>query len=65
MTLAILFKSGKLEMYDFINTMKIEKNKLRFFSGQLYEYSFTKPLDEVARILVDGIVYYEDGEAKI
>lgn len=65
MTIAILYKSNKLEIYDNINTLRMEKGKLNFYSGQLYECNFTKPLDEVAKVSVNGIIYYANGEARI
>ncbi len=65
MVLAILYKKDKVEIYDNINTLRIEKGKLFFTSGQLYEYSFTKPLDEVAKVSVNSIVYYDNGEGMI
>ena len=65
MTVAILHKSGKLEIYDNINTLRIEKGKLFFTSGQFCEYSSTKPLDDISKVSVNGIVYYEHGEARL
>lgn len=65
MTVAILHKSGKLEMYDTINTLRIEKGKLFFTSGQLYEYSFSKHLDDISKVSVNGVVYYDAGEVRI
>lgn len=65
MTIAILYKEDKVEVYDAINTLRMEKGKLFFTSGQLYEYSLTKPLDEVAKVSVNGVVYYDAGEVRI
>lgn len=65
MTIAILYKEDKVEVYDNINTLRMEKGKLFFTSGQLCEYSFTKPLDEVAKVSVNGIIYYDDGKVKL
>ena len=65
MVLAILYKKDKVEIYDNINTLRMENGNLFFTSGQLYEYSFTKPLDEVAKVSVNGIIYYDDGKVKL
>ena len=65
MTVAILHKSGKLEIYDNINTLRIENGKLFFTSGQSCEYSSTKYLDDISKVSVNGIVYYEHGEARL
>lgn len=63
MTLAILFKRDRLDIFDNINVVSMENGKLLFTSGAPNPATCSSVhLDEVSMVTVNGIVYYANGE---
>ena len=69
MTLAILYKTGRFEIYDDVYELNVGNNELTFKSSKqpavLARGCFFKPLDEISKVSVNGIIYYEDGKVKL
>lgn len=66
MTIAILFKSGQLEIYDYVSAVNMEDDRLSFTTDYKMPVTcITKDLNEIAKVSVGGIIYYEQGEARI
>ena len=66
MTIAILFKSGQFKIYDYVCAVNMEDGRLIFTTDYKMPVTcITERLDEIAKVSVGGIMYYEDGKAKI
>lgn len=66
MTIAILYKRNKLEIYDNINAVNMENDRLSFTSGNPSPITCSSIyLDDVSKVSVNGIIYYANREARI